>query len=79
MSERVQGNLSHGRAETENPNTNDDNEEERGNLLYHVPEWQQEFRHGLVDDSVRTPRRFQFVFFFFKADMMHMVFVVEPH
>ena len=30
MSEEVQGNLSHGPAETENPNTNDDNEEVQG-------------------------------------------------
>ena len=60
MSEEVQGNLSHGPAETENPNKNDDNEEARGNLSHDLPEWLQEFRHGLVDESTRSPRRFQF-------------------
>ena len=52
MSEEVQGNLSHGPAETENPNENDDNEKVRGNLSHDLPEWLQEFRHGLRDESV---------------------------
>ena len=37
MSEEVQGNLSHGPAEIENPNKNDDNEELRGNLSHGLP------------------------------------------
>ena len=56
MGEEVQGNLSHGPAETENPNKNDDNEEVRGNLSHDLPEWLQEFRHGLVDESVPEHR-----------------------
>ena len=52
MSDEVQGNLSHGPAETENPNKNDDNEEVQGNLSHALPEWPQEFRHGLVGGSV---------------------------
>ena len=55
MSEEVQGNLSHGAAETENPNKND-NEEVRGNLSHDLPERLQEFRHGLVDESVPDHR-----------------------
>ena len=38
MSEDVQGNLSHGPGESENPNKNDDNEEVRGNLSHDLPE-----------------------------------------
>ena len=56
MREEVQENLSHGPAETENPNKNDDNEEVRGNLTHDLPEWLQEFRHGLVDESVPEHR-----------------------
>ena len=41
MSEESRGNLSHGPAETENPNKNDDNEEVQGNLSHDLPEWQQ--------------------------------------
>ena len=52
MSEEVQGNLSHGPAETENPNKNDDNEEVQGNLSHDLPEWLQELRHGVMDESV---------------------------
>ena len=52
MSEEVQGNLSHGLAETENPNKNDDDEEVPGNLSHDLPEGLQEFRHGLVGESV---------------------------
>ena len=56
MSEEVQGNLLHGPAETEKPNKNDDNEEVRGNLSHDLPEILQEFRHGLVDESVPEHR-----------------------
>ena len=41
---------------TEKPNKNDDNEEVRGNLSRDLPEWLQEFRHGLVDESVPEHR-----------------------
>ena len=50
MSVEVQGNLSQGSAETENPNRNDDNEELQSDQLQVVPDWLQEFRH--VDESV---------------------------
>ena len=50
-SEEVQGNLSHGPAENDNPNKNDDNEEAQGNLSHDLPEWLQEVKHGLVDGS----------------------------
>ena len=43
VSVEVQGNLSHGPAETENTNKNDDNEEVRGNLSHDLPEWPQEW------------------------------------
>ena len=52
MSEDVQGILPHVPVEIENPNKNDDIEEVRGNLSHDLPEWLQEFRHGLVDESV---------------------------
>ena len=48
MSGEVRGNSSRGPAETENPNTNDDNEG--------VPEWLKEFTENLVDDSVPEHR-----------------------
>ena len=35
-------------------------EEVHGSLSHDLPEWLQDFKHGLVDESVRTPRRFQF-------------------
>ena len=35
---------------------NDDNEEVRGNLSHDLPEWPQEFRRGLVDESVPEHR-----------------------
>ena len=56
MSKDVQGNLRHGPVKTENPNKNDDNEEVRGNLSHDLPEWLQEFRHGLRDESVPSHR-----------------------
>ena len=52
----VQGSLSHGPAETENPNKNVDNEEVRGNSSHDLPEWLHEFRHSLVDESVPEHR-----------------------
>ena len=38
------------------PNANDDHEEVQGNLSHDLPEWLQEFRHGLVDESVPEHR-----------------------
>ena len=55
MSEEVRGNT-HGPAETENPNTNVDNEEVRGNSLHDLPEWQEEFKDNLVDESFAEHR-----------------------
>ena len=56
MREEVRANSSHGPAETENPNKHDDNEEVRGNSSHDLPDWLQEFRHGLVDESVPEHR-----------------------
>ena len=42
MSEEVRGNSWRGPAETENPNTNDDNEEVRGNSSHDLPERREE-------------------------------------
>ena len=56
MSEELQRNLSLGPAENENPNTNDDNEDVRGNLSHDLPEWLQEFRQGPEDESVPEHR-----------------------
>ena len=52
----VKRNLSHEPAETENPNKNDDDEELQSDQLQGVPNWLQEFRHGLVDESVDEHR-----------------------
>ena len=52
MSEESRGNPSRGPAEIENPNKNDDNEELQSDQLQDVPDWLQEFKHGLVDESV---------------------------
>ena len=56
MSEEVRGNSSRGKAEDENPNKNDDNEGLHSDQLQGVPDWQKEFRHGLVDDGVLENR-----------------------
>ena len=56
MSEEVRRNSSHGPAETENPNKNDDNEEVRGNSSHDLPEWPEEFKDNLVDGSVPEHR-----------------------
>ena len=52
----VQGNLSHGPAEIENPNKYDVNEELQNDQLRDVPDWLHEFKHGLVDESVPEHR-----------------------
>ena len=46
------GNPSHGPTENENPNKNEHDEELRSELLQDVPEWPQDFKHGLVDQNV---------------------------
>ena len=54
---KYRGNLSHGSADTENPNKNDSNEELQSDLLQDVPDWLQEFKGNLVDGKCsRTPR-----------------------
>ena len=56
MSEEVRGNSSHGPAETENTNKNEDNEEVRGNSSHDLPGCLQEFKDNLVDESVPEHR-----------------------
>ena len=56
MSEEVQGNLSHGRAENEKPIKNDDNETVRGNPSLDLPEWLEELKDNVVDGSVPEHR-----------------------
>ena len=57
MSEEVQRNFF--LMDQQKPKThtkNDDNEDVQGNLSYDLPEWLQEFTHGLVDESVPEHR-----------------------
>ena len=49
VSEEVRGNSSHGPAEIENPNKNEDVEEVRGNSSHEVPERLEEFEDNLTD------------------------------
>ena len=56
MSDEVRGDSSRGPAETENPNKNDDNEGVRGDTLRDLPEWQEEFKDNLFDESVPEHR-----------------------
>ena len=51
MSEDLRGNSSHGPAEIENPNKNEDVEEVRGNSSHEVPERLEEFEDNLTDES----------------------------
>ena len=51
----AQGNSWHESTEIENPNRNDD-EELQSDELQGVPDWLQEFKHGLVDESVPEHR-----------------------
>ena len=56
--EELQGNLQHKPAETENKNTNAGHEEAQSDLLHDLPDWPQDFRENLVDESSPTkPRR----------------------
>ena len=52
MSDEARGDSSRRSAATENPNKNDDNEEVRGNSSHGLPEWLEEFKDDLVDESV---------------------------
>ena len=54
--EEKQRNLSHGPAEAEKPFKNDDNVDVQGNLSHDLPEWPQEFRHGLLNECVPEHR-----------------------
>ena len=51
----ARGNSWHESTEIENPNKNDDEELQSGELQG-VPDWPQEFKHGLVDESVPEHR-----------------------
>ena len=46
----------HESAEIEIPNKNDDDEELQSDELQGVPDWPQEFKHGLVDECVPEHR-----------------------
>ena len=54
ISEELRGNPLHKPTETENTNQNEDDEELRSELLRDLPEWLQEFRENMVDESVPT-------------------------
>ena len=56
VSDEVRGDSSRGPAETENPNKNEDNEEVRGDPSHGLPEWLEEFKDNLVDESVPEHR-----------------------
>ena len=56
VSDEVRGDSSRGPAETENPNKNDDNEEVLSDPLRDLPEWLEELRHNLEDESVPEHR-----------------------
>ena len=49
-------NPSRGPAEIKHPNTNEDNDRVRGDPLRDLPEWPEEFKENLVDDSVPEHR-----------------------
>ena len=57
-SEELQGNPLHKPTETENKNNNEGREEVQSDLLHDLPDWLQEFREILVDESSPSePRR----------------------
>ena len=58
---KLRGNSSRGRAENKNPNKNHDNEEVRSDPLRDLPEWLEEFKENLVDESVPEHRDAQFL------------------
>ena len=50
-SEELRGNPLHGSTETENTNKNEGREDVQSDLLHELPDWLQEFRENLVDES----------------------------
>ena len=58
MSEELQGNLQHRSTESKNTEQNEGHEEVQSDLLHELPDWLQEFREILVDESCPLePRR----------------------
>ena len=57
MSGELLGNPLQKPAETENPNKNEDDEEVQSELLHDLPDWLQEFREKLVDESILAEPR----------------------
>ena len=57
MSEELWGKLQHKPTETENKNENEGHEEVQSDLLHDLPDWLQEFRENLVDESGPTKPR----------------------
>ena len=53
----LRGNPLHKPTETENKNKNEGREEVHSDLLLDLPDWLQEFRANLVDESVPAERR----------------------
>ena len=56
-SEELRRNLVHGSTETENTNKNKGREDVQIDLLHDLPDWLQEFRENLVDESTSEKRR----------------------
>ena len=56
-SEELRGNLLHTPTETENQNKNEGPEDVQSDLLHDLPDWLQEFRENLVDESGPTKPR----------------------
>ena len=56
-SEELRGNPMHGPTETKHTNKNEGREEVHSDLLHDLPDWLQEFRENLVDESSPTESR----------------------
>ena len=54
MSEELRGDPLHESTVTENKNTNGESEEVQRDISHELPDWQQEFRENLVDESTST-------------------------
>ena len=54
MSEELRGNPVHRSTETENTNKNEGREEVQSDVSHELPDWLQEFRENLVDESTST-------------------------
>ena len=57
MSEALRGNLQRKPTETENKNKHEGHEEVQSDLLHDMPDWLQEFKENLVDESVPAESR----------------------